>query len=181
MIGQTGSHYKILAKLGEGGMGLVYKAQDLKLDRFVALKFLPHALVTNKQEKMRFMHEAKAASALDHPNICTIHEVDETGDGQMFIVMGYYEGETLQKKVDSGLLAVDRAIDVAIQIAQGVGESQARGVQGEILSGVTSYDLYRNYRFRKPLRAKPTPAATTSRLRTPPSRAANNLLLAAGR
>ncbi len=98
MIGQTISHYKILAKLGEGGMGVVYKAQDLKLGRFVALKFLPHHLLANQQEKMSFVQEAKAASALDHPNICTVHEIRESEDGQMFIAMAYYEGETLQKK-----------------------------------------------------------------------------------
>lgn len=90
MIGRTISHYQIVEKLGQGGMGVVYKAQDLKLDRFVALKFFPHHLGQDEDEKKRFVLETKAASALDHPNICTIHEIDETEDGQMFIVMAYY-------------------------------------------------------------------------------------------
>src|SRR4051794_37906386 len=93
------SHYKILDKLGEGGMGVVYKAQDLRLDRLVALKFLPPHFGSEKARKKRFIQEAKAASALDHPNICTIHEIDETGDGHLFIAMAYYQGETLKDKI----------------------------------------------------------------------------------
>ena len=92
MIGKTISHYKILEKIGSGGMGVVYKAKDLKLDRFVALKFLPPHLTTSDEEKQRFIHEAKAASTLEHNNICNIHEIDETNDGQLFISMAYYEG-----------------------------------------------------------------------------------------
>jgi len=91
MIGKTISHYKILEKLGSGGMGIVYKAQDLKLDRYVALKFLPSYLSTNDEEKQRFIQEAKAASALQHHNICAIHEIDETTDKQLFIVMDYFD------------------------------------------------------------------------------------------
>jgi len=128
MIGKTISHYKILEKLGGGGMGVVYKAQDLKLDRFVALKFLPHHLSADEEEKKRFIHEAKAASALDHSNICVIHEIDETEDDQIFICMAYYEGETLKKKVAGGQLAVAEAVEIAIQIAQGLAKAHAHGI-----------------------------------------------------
>ncbi|MEE9189810.1 MAG: protein kinase, partial [Candidatus Neomarinimicrobiota bacterium] len=98
MIGTIISHYKILEKLGEGGMGDVYKAEDTNLDRFVALKFLPVAMTRNKDMKTRFIHEAKAASALDHLNVCTVFEIDETDEGQLFISMGYYEGDTVDEK-----------------------------------------------------------------------------------
>ena len=101
MIGKTISHYKIFEKLGEGGMGVIYKAQDIKLKRNVALKFLPQQLTRDASSKERFMHEAQAASALDHPNICTIHEIDETEDGKLFIVMNYYDGETFQHPIQS--------------------------------------------------------------------------------
>jgi serine/threonine-protein kinase len=128
MIGQTISHYKLLEKLGQGGMGVVYKAQDLKLDRVVALKFLPPHLSGNDEEKKRFIYEAKAASALDHANICTIYEIDETNDGRMFIAMAYYEGETLKKKVISNQLSVNRVIEIATQIAQGLAKAHAHGI-----------------------------------------------------
>jgi len=120
MIGKTISHYKILEKLGGGGMAIVYKALDLKLDRFVALKFLPQHLTTSEEEKHRFIHEAKAASSLDHSNICNIYEIDENEDGQLFIAMAYYDGETLTEKVKNGPLSVCDAIETAIQIGQGL-------------------------------------------------------------
>jgi serine/threonine protein kinase/cephalosporin-C deacetylase-like acetyl esterase len=120
MIGQTVSHYKILEKLGSGGMGVVYKARDTKLGRFVALKFLPHELTQDQENKRRFMHEAQTASALQHNNICTIHEIDETPDDQIFICMDYYEGETLKKKIERGPLNMEEAIDIAIQLAEGL-------------------------------------------------------------
>lgn len=136
MIGTTVSHYRIIEKLGEGGMGIVYKAQDLKLDRLVALKFLPQNITATEAEKTRFIHEAKAASALDHPNICNIHEIDETPDGQVFIAMAFYEGATLNKKVEQGPLKLNEAIGIAIQIAEGLHPAHKKGiVHRDIKSG----------------------------------------------
>jgi serine/threonine protein kinase len=126
--GQVISHYKILEKLGQGGMGVVYKAQDLKLDRFVALKFLPPHLSEDEDAKQRFIQEAKAASALDHNNIGTIYEVDETPDGQLFIAMAFYEGASLKQQVARGKLQVEKAIDFAMQIAQGLAKAHEQGI-----------------------------------------------------
>ena len=131
MIGKTISHYKILEKLGEGGMDVVYKARDTKLDRFVALKFLPPHLSQTKEEKNRFIHEAKAASALDHPNICTIYEINETEEGRMFIAMACYEGESLKDKIERGPLAIEEAIDIGIQISQGLTKAHSKWRGGQ--------------------------------------------------
>ena len=97
MVGSVVSHYRILEKIGQGGMGEVYLAEDTKLERRVALKFLPAQFSADEEEKKRFIHEAKAASALNHPNICSVHEIGETPEGQLFIVMGYFEGKTLKE------------------------------------------------------------------------------------
>ena len=107
MIGRTISHYKILEELGGGGMGIVYKAEDIKLKRNVALKFLPQDLTRDKTAKQRFIKEAQTASSLDHPNICNIHEIEETDDGQLFICMACYEGETLKKIIEKGQIKID--------------------------------------------------------------------------
>ncbi|MEO8167532.1 MAG: protein kinase [bacterium] len=125
MIGQTVSHYKILEKLGEGGMGVVYKAQDLKLDRIVALKFLPQHLNTNESEQARFLQEAKAAAALNHPNICTIHAIEEV-DGRQFIVMEFVEGKTLRDATHD--LSTAQKIEIASQIAEGLDAAHKKGI-----------------------------------------------------
>lgn len=120
MEGQTVSHYKVLEKLGGGGMGVVYKGRDTKLDRYVALKFLPPELARDYDAKQRFMQEAKAASALDHVNICTIYEIGESADGQLFLAMVYYGGETPKPRLARGSLPVEEALDIANQVAQGL-------------------------------------------------------------
>ncbi len=132
MIGKVISHYKILEKLGCGGMGLVYKAEDVRLNRMVALKFLPQNLTRDEESRKRFIHEAKAASALDHPNICTIHEIDQTDDGQIFICMACYEGKSLKEMIvgENGPspLPIASAIDITSQIAQGLAKAHAKGI-----------------------------------------------------
>ena len=120
MIGKQISHYQILEKLGEGGMGVVYKAHDTSLNRNVALKFLHSSLTKDEPTRKRFVIEAQAASLLDHPNICTIHEVNETSDGQLFICMAYYEAESLSEKIKKGPLPLDEAVDIIAQIARGL-------------------------------------------------------------
>ena len=128
MIGTTVSHYRILELLGSGGMGVVYKAEDTKLRRTIALKFLPPALTCDPEAKERFIHEAQAASALDHPNICNVHDVGETSDGQTFIVMAYYGGETLDKKIKRGPLPLNEALDIVVQVALGLAKAHQHGI-----------------------------------------------------
>ena len=127
MIGRTISHYRILEKLGSGGMGVVYKAEDTKLDRHVALKFLTPQSLGSADEKKRFIHEAKAAAALSHPNICTIYEIDEA-EGRSFIAMEYVEGENLRTMIESGPLELERAIDIAMQTAAALHEAHEKGI-----------------------------------------------------
>ncbi|MEN8251159.1 MAG: protein kinase [Bacteroidota bacterium] len=134
MIGTTISHYKITEKLGGGGMGVVYKAEDTKLKRTVALKFLPPNFALDDEVKQRFVHEAQSASALDHSNICTIYEIDETPDlpavagGQLFIAMAYYGGETLKKRIDNGPILYNEVIEIIIQIVKGLKEAHEKGI-----------------------------------------------------
>lgn len=128
MIGQTISHYRVLSELGRGGMGVVYKALDVKLDRHVVLKFLPPDLTRDRQAKERFIIEAKAASSLDHPNVCTIYEINETAEGHLFIAMAYYDGETLKEHVARGRLPVESIIDIATQISQGLSRAHEAGI-----------------------------------------------------
>jgi serine/threonine protein kinase/tetratricopeptide (TPR) repeat protein len=128
MIGETISHYEILEKLGEGGMGVVYKARDLDLDRFVAIKFLPPHFSTDEDAIKRFVHEAKAASSLNHSNIGVIHEIGRTDDGQTFIVMACYDGETLRERIDRGGIALEGALDIALQIAAGLAKAHEKEI-----------------------------------------------------
>ena len=125
MIGDTILHYKILEKLGEGGMGEVFKAQDTKLDRFVALKFLPSQLTASEDDKARFIQEAKAASAMNHPNICTIYSIEEFND-QLFIAMEFVEGKTLNDKKDS--LSEKQKLEIGVQVAEGLAAAHEKGI-----------------------------------------------------
>ena len=127
MIGQTISHYKILEKIAEGGMGIIYKAEDTRLQRVVALKFPSAQVLRDETQKARFMKEARAAAVLDHPNICTLFEIDES-EGKTFISMAYVAGQNLYEKIKSGPLDLHEAIDISIQIAQGLYEAHQRGI-----------------------------------------------------
>jgi tetratricopeptide (TPR) repeat protein len=128
MIGRTLGQYRIIEKIGGGGMGVVYKALDARLDRTVALKFLPGHLANSPARRKRFMREARAASALDHPNVCTIYDIGETDDGQMYIAMGYCSGVPLDTRIAAGALPIDACVDIAVQIAAGLQAAHAAGI-----------------------------------------------------
>jgi serine/threonine protein kinase len=128
VIGYTISNYKIIEKLGQGSMGVVYLAVDVRLKRKVALKFLPQHLQADEESNKRFIHEAQAASALDNNHIYTIHEIGETDEGQLFIVMTHYEGETLRNRIARGPLPIAKALDIVCQVTEGIAKAHRQGI-----------------------------------------------------
>ena len=137
VIGKTISHYRILEKLGEGGMGVVYKAEDTNLKRTVALKFLSPQALGSEEDKQRFLHEAQAAASLDHPSICTVYESDEV-EGDTFMAMAHIDGLSLKEKTEEKPLKLNQAVDVAIQVAQGLQEAHEKGIVTGILKVLTT-------------------------------------------
>src|SRR5258705_12799385 len=128
IVGTAVAHYEVLARLGGGGMGVVYRARNTRLGQVVALKFLPPQWSHDESAKQRFLREAQAASATQHRNICTIHDIETTSDGRLFIVMAHDAGQTLKQKLDAGRLPVEEAVEIAAEVSEGLAKAHAEGI-----------------------------------------------------
>ena len=128
LAGRTIGHYQVLEPIGDGGMGVIYKAVDARLGRTVALKFIQPRLDADRSAAERFRQEARAAGALEHPNICTIHDIGETEDGRLYLAMPLYDGETLEQRIARGPLQIADAVDIAVQVLRGLAKAHARGI-----------------------------------------------------